>query len=136
LLVTHVQDKDSASQAAASQQVQAAQSLESDANSFYEYTTDIYNFQRECYDPHVTWLSCAADAKQVYPNYVSITNTFTAAGGNIADRTAGQLANQMADASTGLVIASTEAGAEKMWYEMVTAYSQLTERCGQLVQTQ
>jgi hypothetical protein len=136
LLVTHVQENDSASQAAASQQVQAAQALEADANSLYGYTTDIYNFQRQCAGPHNTWQGCAAEAMQVYQNYNAVMTTFAAAGSNIADRTAAQLASQMAGASGGLITASSAADASKLWNEMVTVYTQLTERCGQLVQTQ
>lgn len=136
LLVTHIQANDSASQAAASQQVQAAHALEADANSFYEYTTDIYNFQRQCAGPHNTWQGCAAEAMQVYQNYNSVMTTFAAAGSNISDRTAAQLASQMASAGGGLITARSEADASKLWYEMVTVYTQLTGRCGQLVQTQ
>ena len=136
LLVTHVQYNDSANQAATSQQVQAAQELEGDANYFYEYTTDIYNFQRQCAGLHNTWRSCAAEAMQVYQNYNAALTTFAAAGSNIADRTAGQLASQMAGLSGSLIVASSPTEASKLWEEMVTAYAKLTGRCGQLVETQ
>jgi hypothetical protein len=136
LVAIHVQDTNSASQAAASQQVQAAQVLEADANSFYQYTTDIYNFQQRCAGPHNTWRSCAAEALQIYQNYNSVLTAFGAASSNIADRTAGQLANQLGSTSGGLIAATSAADASKLWYEMVTAYAELTERCGQLVQTQ
>ena len=136
LITIHVQDKDSANQAAARQQVQAAQTLEADANSFYQYTTDIYNFQQECVGPHNTWRSCAADALQIYQNYTSVLTDFGAASSNIADRQAAQLANQLGSTSGGLIAAGSEADASKLWYELVTIYAQLTDRCGQLVQTQ
>lgn len=71
---------------------------------------------------------------QVYPNYTSVMATFAAAGSNISDRTAAQLASRMASASSGLITARSEADASKLWYEMVTVYAQLTGRCGQLVQ--
>jgi hypothetical protein len=123
LLVTHVQDNDSASQAAAGQQVQAAQTLEADANSFYEYTTEIYNFQRQCAGPHNSWQGCAAEAMQVYQNYTAVVTTFAAAGSNIADRTAARLASQMAGLSGGLISASSATDASKLWNEMVTIYT-------------
>lgn len=137
VLVTHIQDSDSARQATASQQVQAAQSLEADANSFYSYSMDIYNTERRlCASPNSTWRECASQALQMYQNYSPVMMTFAAAGSNVADSTAAQLANQVANAGTGLITASSAAGASKSWKDMVTVYLLLTERCGQLVQTQ
>lgn len=136
LLVTHVQDRDSASQASASQQVQAAQSLEADANSFYEYTTDIYNFQRQCAGPYNTWRGCAAEAVQVYPNYNAVMSNFVAASSNVTDQAAEKFANQMASESAGLIATQSESDASNLGNEMVTAFSQLIPRCGQLIQSQ
>ena len=135
LLITRVQNENSASQAAIGQQVQAAGQLEAAANALYQGTTNAYNFQLLCTKGgHNTWEECAAQALQVYPSYNVAVATLNTDGSNIADRSAAELANQLGSESADTISARSSADATKLWYSMVTTYAALIGRCGQLVQ--
>jgi hypothetical protein len=75
-----------------------------------------------------------ADAMQIYQTYNTAMTAFDAASGNVADRMAAQLATRLGSDSGDLIAASSVSDASEIWYDFVTAYTQLIERCGQLVQ--
>jgi hypothetical protein len=133
LVVTHIQNDNTNSQAANGQQVQSAQDLEAAATSLYQSTTDVYNYQLKCV-PGGTWQVCVAEALQIYPNYSSSVTAFGAASSNIVDRTASQLANQLGSEAGAMIQPQSLNDAHKLWYELVTTYTNLIGRCGKLVQ--
>jgi type II secretory pathway pseudopilin PulG len=146
--ITHSQDQDAANQARAAQQVQAAdqlttqrrqaaKELETATNGLFLSAQNVYSFQLDCVGTRNTWKDCASQALQVFPNYNVDLTVFNTAISNIADSEAVALANQFANESTDTIIAaSSTADAQRSWSRMVTTYTELIGRCGQLVQGQ
>lgn len=130
LLVTRVQDDDAASQAAASQQAQAAEALQTAASSLYQSTINVYNFQRQCVSIRSTWQECGAEALQVYSSYNSVMTAFGAASSDLADKLAAQLAGQLESEASNTISAQSAADANTMWYDMVATYADLIGYCG------
>jgi hypothetical protein len=136
LLVTHYQDQSTASQARSGQQAQAAEQLETAANTLYQSTTSIRIFQQRCSGTRTTWSQCRTEALEVYPGYSPDLTTFAADSANVADSTAGELATQFRAESVGVVTATSAAQSGQMWNELVTTFPELTARCGKLAQEQ
>jgi len=132
LLVTHFQDRSAESQAHSAQQASAAEQLEAAASSLYSATQNVYNFQRGCVSPNVTWKLCAAQA----PYMSSFSAAFTAFGPAVAnegDPQAGRLANQFSTEAAATVGAADAAHGEQSWNNFLNTYVDLIARCGQLI---
>jgi len=133
LVVSHYQNANAGSQAAADQQVQSALELEAAATSLFQSATDLYNYEVNCYVAGDIWQVCTTKGVQAYPNYTSPLGTFAAAGSNIADRTAAQLANQFEGEAVDIMKPQSVTDADRSWNDLLATYDNLITRCGNLV---
>ena len=116
--------------------MQAAKELEAASNSWYQSTTDVYNFLLKCLGSSITSQECAAEVLQAYPAYNSAMVLFSADSSNVADSGAARLANQFGSEAGGMIAVRSAADARKLWLSLVTTYTELLSRCGELVQGQ
>jgi hypothetical protein len=131
--VVHYQDQDAARQAQASQQVQEAEQVETAANSFYQATMSVYNFQLKCVSRNETSQQCEILAPGDN-DLATADNALDADMLNITDREAFQLAASLLSASAWLLSSVTAVNVRSEWKNVVVLYFQLIFRCGQLIQ--
>jgi len=132
LLITHFHSEETATQAAARQQVNSVGQLEIAANSLYQSTISVYNFQQQCAQSQMTWTRCVGLAPG-FPDYSAAITAFNEDVSKVTDRTAVRLANTFGNESASIALASSALNGQKALPSMQASYDRLVALCGQLV---
>jgi hypothetical protein len=132
LLIAHFHSEETATQAAARQQVNAVGQLEIAANSLYQSTISVYNFQQQCAQSQMTWARCVGLAPG-FPDYSAAITAFNEDVSKVTNATAVRLANTFGNESASITLASSALNGQKALPSMQASYDRLVALCGQLV---